>query len=81
MSYGPDLASIWRLGAHYTDQLLRGAKAAELPVQQRTKFELVLNSKDRASYRKGATRPCHASWACALPPQVACSTIAGCRPS
>jgi putative tryptophan/tyrosine transport system substrate-binding protein len=43
MSYGPDLASIWRLGAHYTDQLLRGAKAADLPVQQPTKFELVLN--------------------------------------
>ena len=43
MSYGPDLASIWRLAAHYTDQLLRGAKAADLPVQQPTKFELVLN--------------------------------------
>jgi len=43
MSYGPDLASLWRLGAHYTDQLLRGAKAAELPVQQPTSFELVLN--------------------------------------
>ena len=43
MSYGPDLASIWRLAAHYTDQLLRGAKAADLPVQQPTRFELVLN--------------------------------------
>jgi putative tryptophan/tyrosine transport system substrate-binding protein len=43
MSYGPDWAAQWRLAAHYTDQLLRGAKAAELPVQQPTKFELVLN--------------------------------------
>src|SRR5829696_9507367 len=43
MSYGPVLASIWRLAAHYTDQLLRGAQAADLPVQQPTEFELVLN--------------------------------------
>jgi len=43
MSYGSDLGSIWRLAAHYTDQLLRGAKAADLPVQQPTQFELVLN--------------------------------------
>jgi putative tryptophan/tyrosine transport system substrate-binding protein len=43
MSYGSDLGSIWRLAAHYTDQLLRGAKAADLPVQLPTRFELVLN--------------------------------------
>jgi putative tryptophan/tyrosine transport system substrate-binding protein len=43
MSYGPDIASIWRLTAHYIDQLLHGAKAADLPVQQPTRFELVLN--------------------------------------
>jgi putative tryptophan/tyrosine transport system substrate-binding protein len=43
MSYGPDVASQWRLAAHYADQLLRGAKAADLPVQQPTRFELVLN--------------------------------------
>jgi len=43
MSYGPDVASQWRLAAHYTNQLLRGAKAADLPVQQPTRFELVLN--------------------------------------
>jgi len=45
MSYGPDLALQWRLAAQYTDQLLRGAKVADLPVQQPTKFELVLNLK------------------------------------
>ena len=43
ISYGADWASIWRLAAHYTDQLLRGARAADLPVQQPTTFELVLN--------------------------------------
>ena len=43
MSYGSDLGSIWRLAAHYTDQLLRGAKAADLPVQLPTRFEFVLN--------------------------------------
>ena len=45
MSYGPDFPSQWRLGAHYTDQLLRGAKPADLPVQQPTRFELVLNRR------------------------------------
>jgi putative ABC transport system substrate-binding protein len=43
MSYGPDFGLQWRLAAHYADQLLRGAKAADLPVQQPTKFEFVLN--------------------------------------
>jgi putative tryptophan/tyrosine transport system substrate-binding protein len=43
MSYGPNFALQWRLAAHYADQLLHGAKAADLPVQQPTKFELVLN--------------------------------------
>ena len=43
MSYGADWASIWRLAAHYTDRLLRGAEAAEMPVQQPTKFDLVIN--------------------------------------
>jgi ABC-type uncharacterized transport system substrate-binding protein len=42
MSYGSDLGSIWRLAAHYTDQLLRGAKAAELPLQMPT-ASFVLN--------------------------------------
>jgi len=43
MSYGSDLGSIWRLAAHYMDQLLRGAKAADLPVQVPTRYEFVLN--------------------------------------
>ena len=45
MSYGPDWAPLYRLTAQYVDQLLRGAKAAELPVQQPTRFQLVINQR------------------------------------
>ena len=43
--YGSDVVAIWRRAGHYVDQLLRGAKAADMPVEQRTKFELVLNAR------------------------------------
>jgi len=45
ISYGPDGPAIMRRSAHYVDRLLRGAKAAEMPVEQPTKFELVINLK------------------------------------
>jgi putative ABC transport system substrate-binding protein len=45
LSYGPDVADIYRRGALYVDKILRGAKAAELPVEQPTKFDLVVNLK------------------------------------
>jgi putative ABC transport system substrate-binding protein len=45
MSYGPNWPGIWRRSADLVDKILRGAKPADIPVEQPRSFELVINLK------------------------------------
>jgi len=55
MSYGRDNYDQYRKSAHYVDKILKGTKPADLPVQQATKFEFVINLK--AAKQIGLTIP------------------------
>ena len=55
MSYGVDYMDLFRKAAHYVDKILKGAKPADLPVQQATKFDFIINLK--AAKQIGITIP------------------------
>ena len=55
MAYGPDFLALERRAATYVDKILKGAKPADLPVQQATKFEFVINLQ--AAKQIGLTIP------------------------
>jgi putative ABC transport system substrate-binding protein len=45
MAYGPNRPELWRRAAIFVDKILRGAKPADLPVEQSTRFDLIINLK------------------------------------
>jgi len=55
IAYGPSMPALWRRGAVYVDRILRGAHPQQMPIEQPTKFELIVNLKTAAAL--GLTMP------------------------
>jgi putative ABC transport system substrate-binding protein len=55
MSYGPDNTDLWRRAADFVDKILKGTKPADMPVEQPTKFEFLVNMN--AAKQIGLTIP------------------------
>jgi putative ABC transport system substrate-binding protein len=49
MAYGPSLTGMWRRAAGYVDKIIKGAKPADLPVEQPTTFDFILNQRTAQS--------------------------------